>query len=346
MNKTININVGGCSFIIEEDAYKVLDEYLDKIKACYSCNRNGLEIVSDIEARVGELLNEIKKGNETINLPMVECVKQRIGNPDELRAEEEEVTDDGGQKNRGEALKIKKRLYRDLREKHIAGVCSGLAAYFNIDAVWLRIGFCILFFGGLFTDWKWVFKDGQFGLIILLAYCILWICIPAAKTVRQRCEMHGEPLSLDEYKGYIPANETTVKRKRTTLANILCDILGVLLMLCGISLAMSGISLPFGQGVFAENSYNININGITEPWMTYIENGLVMLDGHTFWWLAGAHTLILGLALAYAGVKLTLGLKGPEWHPGLVLFLLWAASFIALAIYLSVNIFFGGIVLN
>lgn len=340
MNKTINTNVGGLSFNLEEDAYKALDEYLEKIKSCYSGNCNAAEITSDIEARVGELLSEIKRGSEVVSLQMVECAKQRIGNPEDLKAEEIEAEEE--EKNtRTETGKIKKRLYRNMDDKHIAGVCSGLASYFDIDAVWIRIAWCLLFFGGLFADWKWIFSDGKFGFVIFLIYCILWICIPEAKTVRQKCEMHGEPMRLDEYKGYIPPSETVIRRKRTALANILCGITGVILMLIGISIAMCGISLPFGQYVFAENSYNININGIGEPWMSYLENALVMMDGYGFWWIAGVHFLALGLGLGYAGLKLALNLKSPKWHPGLILFLVWFATLIALGIFCSVKVFLG-----
>lgn len=344
MNKTVNINVGGLSFYIEEDAYEVLDAYLDNIKSCYSDNCNSQEITSDIEARIGELLNECKKGCEVVTLPMVEWIKQRIGNPDELKADEKEAEEENAS---GEApKKTKKKLYRDIGEKHIAGVCSGLAAYFNIDAVWLRIAFCGLFFGGLFTDWKGIFNDGKFGMLILLAYCILWICLPVAKTVRQRCEMRGEPMKLGEFKTYVPQAEKTVRQGRTTLGNILCTFIGVILMISGVSTAMCGISLPLGQSVFAANSYNIDLSGISDHWMNYIENGFVMLDGYTFWWLAGAHLLFLGLGIGYAGVKLALDLKRPGWHPGLVLFLLWLASFIALAIWCSVSVFLGGVSLH
>ena len=59
-----------------------------------------------------------------------------------------------------------KRLQRDLQNKVLGGVCSGLSNYFDIDATFWRILFFVLFL---------------FGCSGLLIYIILWIAMPAAK---------------------------------------------------------------------------------------------------------------------------------------------------------------------
>ncbi len=56
-----------------------------------------------------------------------------------------------------------KRLYRSNRSSYLGGVCGGLADYFNIDPVLVRIIFVL------------VFIYGGAGLLI---YLILWIVIP------------------------------------------------------------------------------------------------------------------------------------------------------------------------
>jgi phage shock protein C len=56
-----------------------------------------------------------------------------------------------------------KRLYRSRKERMIAGVCGGLANYFNIDPTWVRLIFVLLFFA---------------GGAALLAYVILWLIVP------------------------------------------------------------------------------------------------------------------------------------------------------------------------
>ena len=61
--------------------------------------------------------------------------------------------------------KAKRGLYRDTSDKFIGGVCSGIAAYLNVDPAIVRILFAIITFGG-------------FGLGFM-AYIILWIVLPA-----------------------------------------------------------------------------------------------------------------------------------------------------------------------
>lgn len=73
------------------------------------------------------------------------------------------------------------RLYRNPEGKVIGGVAAGLAAYLRIDPIILRVLFIIaLFWGG-------------FGLV---AYIILWVATPAAKTLAQKVEMEGEQPNL------------------------------------------------------------------------------------------------------------------------------------------------------
>jgi phage shock protein PspC (stress-responsive transcriptional regulator) len=73
------------------------------------------------------------------------------------------------------------RMYRDTERRVFGGVASGLAAYLRIDPVVVRIMLIMaLFWGG-------------FGL---LAYLVLWIAMPAAKTLSQKVEMKGEKPNL------------------------------------------------------------------------------------------------------------------------------------------------------
>lgn len=58
---------------------------------------------------------------------------------------------------------MQKRLYRSKKDRMIAGVCGGLAEYFGIDPVIVRVVTLVLAFGG----------GGG-----LLAYIILWVVVP------------------------------------------------------------------------------------------------------------------------------------------------------------------------
>lgn len=80
-----------------------------------------------------------------------------------------------------EEPEINKKLFRDPDKKVVGGVASGLAAYFGTDVVLFRILFVIFtIFGGL-------------GLIV---YIVLWIALPPARTITDRMQMQGEPVTL------------------------------------------------------------------------------------------------------------------------------------------------------
>ena len=82
MKQTVNINLGGYAFVIEEDAYLTLSDYLDRIKS--SLKDDAEEISNDIEERIAEILNEKCKTSQVVSLSMVEEAKKRIGNPKDL----------------------------------------------------------------------------------------------------------------------------------------------------------------------------------------------------------------------------------------------------------------------
>jgi phage shock protein PspC (stress-responsive transcriptional regulator) len=78
-----------------------------------------------------------------------------------------------------------RRMYRDPDNRMIGGVCSGMAAYWHIDPVILRILFILsIFLGGL-------------GLLI---YLILYVVLPEAKTTAQKIEMKGDPVNINNIK--------------------------------------------------------------------------------------------------------------------------------------------------
>ncbi len=328
MNRTLSVNVGGYAFTIEENAAGMLETYLDEIRRIFQDNGNSAEIMADIENRIGELLAETKGGYEFITAGMVETVRQRIGNPSDIK-DGEGGTDSDSQDD----AKIKKRLYRDLDNKNVGGVCSGLAAYFGTDVVWFRIAWMVLLIGGLFLDGKWVFKDGILFLYTILAYCVLWICIPCARTVKQKCEMNGAPVKLAHYMDYVPEKEEVRKYHRPIIGKVLEMIVGILLLLIGSSLTVAGVSIPISQTLIGDNIYNINISHVDEDAVQHVENAIEMLTHPTFWWLAGIFILLMGIGMCYAGIRMIFQFSAPKWRPGLVIFLLWLISLMSISVY-------------
>ena len=180
MNKTVNINLGGMFFHIDEDAYQKMTRYFDAIKRSL-CNSSGHdEIIKDIEMRVSELLNEKQISDKhVIGLKDVDEVIAVMGQPEDYIIEDD--TTASSTYNNTDNRRTKK-LYRDKEKGMIGGVSSGLGYYFGIDAVWIRIVLILLVFAGFGTG--------------ILAYIILWIVTPEAITTSEKLEMTGEPVTI------------------------------------------------------------------------------------------------------------------------------------------------------
>ena len=180
MNKTVNINLGGMFFHIDEDAYQKLTRYFDAIKRSLSNSGGQEEIIKDIEMRIGELISERHTHDkQVINMKEIDEIITIMGQPEDYR-----IADDGSpepQMTSFDYIKRRKKLYRDTEKGILGGVCSGLGHYFGIDAVWIRIVFSILVL---------VFGVG------IIPYIILWIAMPAAVTTAEKLEMTGEPVTI------------------------------------------------------------------------------------------------------------------------------------------------------
>ena len=179
MNKTVNINLGGLFFHIDEDAYQKLTHYFEAIKRSLSNTSGQEEILKDIEMRIGELIAE-KHSNDkqVISFKEVEEIIAVMGRPEDYRIDGDEPIE---AKYIPTGNKITKKLYRDTENGMIGGVLAGLGHYFGVDKVWLRVFLLILVFAG---------GTG------ILAYIILWIAMPEAVTTSEKLEMRGEPVTI------------------------------------------------------------------------------------------------------------------------------------------------------
>ena len=143
MNKTININLGGYLFVIDEDAFETANRYLHTLGRHFGGGEGSEEIMQDIESRMGELINR-KKGTRTIvnKLDVLEAIAV-LGTPEELKDMDFSENLKKAPKTSFQ-LRTGKRLFRDTNDKVIGGVCSGLAAYFGIhDTVWVRLALAL-----------------------------------------------------------------------------------------------------------------------------------------------------------------------------------------------------------
>ncbi|MBL7747455.1 MAG: PspC domain-containing protein, partial [Chitinophagaceae bacterium] len=173
MKKIININLSGRVIPIEDSAYESLQAYIESLRRYFANEESRDEIINDIESRIAELLHEkVRKGAEAVTDADVNEVITSMGRVEDFEAEEQDSTNASSASQQGSAQpnntfaekKSRGRLYRDTSDKFIGGVCSGLAAYMNVDPAIVRILFAIITFGG-------------FGLGFL-AYIVLWAILP------------------------------------------------------------------------------------------------------------------------------------------------------------------------
>ena len=172
MKKIININLSGRVIPIEDSAYEKLKSYIESLRKYFSKEEDRDEIINDIESRIAELMNEkIRKGASAITDADIDEIAASMGRPEDFEAEASDKTESSYQSSSGQQestyseRKARRRLYRDKSDKFLGGVCSGIAAYLNVDPAIVRILFAIITFGG-------------FG-IGFFAYILLWIFVPA-----------------------------------------------------------------------------------------------------------------------------------------------------------------------
>ncbi|OEK05997.1 hypothetical protein A8C32_19395 [Flavivirga aquatica] len=181
MNKTVNINLAGIFFHIDEDAYLKLQHYLEAIKRSFTNSQGQSEIIEDIEARISELFNErVQNNKQVIRIKEVDEVISIMGQPEDYLVDDE-IFEDEPQSSYKKKSTTSKKLFRDTDNSYISGVSSGLAHYFGIDAIWVRLAWILLIFGA--------------GTGFLL-YILLWILVPEAKTTAEKIMMTGEPVNI------------------------------------------------------------------------------------------------------------------------------------------------------
>ncbi|MEI9955355.1 MAG: PspC domain-containing protein [Ferruginibacter sp.] len=178
MKQVININFQGRVVPIETSAFEILKAYTESLNQHFANEEGKEEIINDIESRIGELFQErITKGATCITDDDINAIITSIGRPEDFEpmddaqpASSSSSSSSNQQQQTGSNFTTgHKRLYRDENNKVIGGVCAGLANYFNVDIVVVRIIFIILIF--------------SFGFGIL-PYIIMWVAVPSTSSTQ------------------------------------------------------------------------------------------------------------------------------------------------------------------
>ncbi len=215
MKEVVKVSISGIAFSFDAEAYQVMKDYLDKLETGYAKKPDGREIVADIEARIAELILNEQESDNVVSRALAESVVAQLGFPDDLDTEEEPPVE-----------KIPKRLYRNPDGAVLGGVCSGLAAYFRTDPVWIRLAFFLPTLLVIFPTGDASAFFGSMFVMFVVLYIILWIAIPMARTPRQKLEMQGEKVTASSirqtFAGDASAMPPSPKRQRS--ASVWADI--------------------------------------------------------------------------------------------------------------------------
>jgi phage shock protein PspC (stress-responsive transcriptional regulator) len=200
MKKNISINLQGIIFHLEDDGYEVLSRYLHEVKAHFASYQGHEEIVADIEGRIAELFSaRLSVNKQVITLLDVEEMTAKMGRVSDFAAEPDEEDQEpvpGGAAGAGSAFAggpapspaadtEPRRLYRDLAHRKVAGVCAGLAQYFRVNPLLVRLIFlALVLLPGIVTGFEHFPGIGivrhhfDLGSLAFIAYGVLWVALP------------------------------------------------------------------------------------------------------------------------------------------------------------------------
>jgi phage shock protein PspC (stress-responsive transcriptional regulator) len=335
MDKTININIAGILFQIDEEAYGILRDYLQAINSRFRHVRGGVETVEDIESRIAEIF-ESQKGTAGTISSHVEAMISIIGKPEDFDNNDEET-------ETHTFSSPKKRMYRNPDDTIISGVCGGIGAYLNTDPVLFRILFV------LFT--------ATFGIGFFI-YLALWISLPPANTDSRKREMYGKSyqsvISLRSNTAGSSGSEASSYNRgyynTSRVGNALNEIfralgrlfyiaIRILLILFGVSFVLLGslLSLSFVMLLvfkypvsISNNSIDMNLIYLSD-FLNYVVNPVLVP------WVIGLTLAILiipMMALIYWGVKMIFWFRAKDGILSLVGLVLWVMLIAILAVIL------------
>jgi phage shock protein PspC (stress-responsive transcriptional regulator) len=344
MKKTVKINIGGVIFHLDEDAYEILQNYLSAVNQRFVSSEEGKEIIADIEHRIAEILqSKLTEQKQVISIEDINEVIEIMGRPEEFEGEEESSNNKSYHYDDSS-----KRLYRDLDNRILGGVCAGIANYLNIDPLIIRVIFILLMFA--------------FGIIAII-YIVLWALLPAAYTTAQKLDMRGEKLNISDIEKNVRKEYESVKdnlknfknskdydRTRNFFESIIYGIGAFIKFIFKFIVAVFGLALVvFGVGFLIGLTGTMIIGESFMPWNNIFINDHVIFSDmiqsivgpNTIWIMTLCSILVVFIplvAIIYGGFKLLLGLRPNDRSIAGIGFAVWILSLITLVIIVGVQV--------
>ncbi|MGM0463473.1 MAG: PspC domain-containing protein [Bacteroidota bacterium] len=322
MEKSIKINIAGIIFQISDDAYEMLRDYLQSVTNKLSGIPGGSEIIDDIEARIAELFQSRPSWQTAvISKEEVEEMISTMGTAEEIAGELESETEGGYQRE------PQRRLYRNTGNSVFGGVCSGIADYTGIDAVWIRILF-VLFTLAYFVG--------------ALVYIILWIALPSSTGLSRTGQNKAAAGQASQTAA--PAGEPAAgvgnafNEIFSAFGKFFIILFRVILAIIGVAFIISGFSALFSFLFFTIFSSSVFMPGFMESSILYLPEFLLFItEPPMAVWMTILVSLVVGLpllALIYWGIRMVFQFRVRDLALNLSMLLIWILSCTALAIIL------------
>jgi phage shock protein PspC (stress-responsive transcriptional regulator) len=324
MKKTLTVNLNGRVFHIDEDAYYLLDKYLNNLRIHFRREEGRDEILADFEARIEELLSErVRLGYNVITIADVESVIAQVGRPSDFDENEDDSAEEKSAAREEPLTGGKKKFYRNPDDKMIGGLCSGIAAFLGWNVVAVRIVAAILV--PATTLW------------IVPVYLLLWLIVPEAVTAEQKLQMQGKPITVENI-GKVVADSVENVKQTALKGGLLVwfvDFIAAFFKVCLVGLGLViGVPVAIALAVVIVMLFCL-LFGVG----TGILGNLIPWSSSTFLFVdhpalaTAACCLILGIplvALVYAFISKLFHLKpvhaGVKWAS----IVLWIAAIVAL----------------
>lgn len=325
MKKNFSVNIGGRIFNIDDDAYECLNNYLARLRNFFAAEQGYQEIIADIEMRIAELLNQQKEnGNPIITLKHIEDVIASMGEPDQLSDSETERPQSApGSKTRG-------KLYRDRDNRQIGGVAAGIAAWFGIDPVWVRLIFAALTF---------------FYAIGIIVYVVLWLILPVAQTTSEKLEMQRQSININTLRNELASAGSGIQKTGSSLlqtlgtfirfvtevvARVFTFLFHLLGRLAGLALLLSVIAMFIGISAASLVREEMNMGDYQLDTTTLVHALQWLIPGPDVRWLIYLSVVMLLVSitglLIYTGLRLLLKWPPLRWQVVIVFVLLLVAG--------------------
>jgi len=325
MKKNFSVNIGGRIFNIDDDAYECLNNYLSRLRHFFAAEQGYAEIIADIEMRIAELLDlQKEQGLSIITLKHIEDVIASMGEPDQLSDSETEHP------RYAPGIKTRGKLFRDPDNRQIGGVAAGIAAWFGIDPLWVRLIFAA------FT---------LFYAVGIIVYAVLWLILPVAQSTSEKLEMQRQSININTLRNELASAGTGIQKTGSSvlhsigtfirfvtevvarLFNLLFKVLG---RLAGLVLLLGVVAMFIGISAASLVREPMNMGNYQLDTISLVHALQWLVPGPDVRWLAYISILLLLVAitglLIYTGLRLLLKWPPLRWQIIIVFVMLLVAG--------------------